>query len=506
MQRKVLDFLFSQGGLTLVAIPDESKDGAKSLQEFALALNAGARFVLVDFTGKHFDGTAPISAQSLFQKELNEGNIAELSEACDNLVFTGFRALPKTDADFRTFYHNLKKLQRIAPQVIGIISTNEIEDVGRIISIARVLIFPSTENFESSAAFLEDVKEAQNIPLLWLSKERPSKAKFPKAYKAIRKNSTANKEANKAEGFNKPEEFCKVVRRMHKISILQKNPLDGIPKFFRRLFPLFFIIVFVAPFFFITNIDKESSVLRDRIQERNRLSVAPSFEYTFDGEESLQKIARYAIGRFNAIITDDKLIRNYLKITLEENGLPADSWATEEKQNIPPKGTVIKFSKPDELKISAAKSVGAAWKFWTSIFSDSVSYITEFYHENATSEFRKHAGIDVAGKLGSRILAPFAAKAWTSRDERGGIIIALVREKDILIFMHCDKLLYLDGQEVMQGDPIATVGTTGHTTGPHAHIVTGLLDKKGTKRIGKIRYNVIDPIKWFYMFKPTSMK
>jgi hypothetical protein len=44
---------------------------------------------------------------------------------------------------------------------------------------------------------------------------------------------------------------------------------------------------------------------------------------------------------------------------------------------------------------------------------------------------------------------------------------------------------------------------TGHTTGPHAHIVTGVIDKRGTNRIGNVTYKVIDPIAWYYKFKPN---
>ena len=216
----------------------------------------------------------------------------------------------------------------------------------------------------------------------------------------------------------------------------------------------------------------------------------------------MQRLSRYAIGRFMSVITDEKMVKQYVQETLKENGYPEDFGFSNDR-NVPPEGTVIKFSKPEYIENSASDSIGNAWRYWTSIVSDSISYITEFYHEKQTKEFRQHNGIDLASKQGARILAPFAAKAWTSKDERGGIIIGLVRKKDVILFMHCDQLLYLDGQEVMQGDPIATVGVTGHTTGPHAHIVTGLIDPNGDKRIGNVRYKVIDPMKWYYRFKPT---
>ena len=241
--------------------------------------------------------------------------------------------------------------------------------------------------------------------------------------------------------------------------------------------------------------------MRDRIPERNKLSVAPSFDYTFDGKENLRRIARYAIGRFNAVISDDKMVRQYIEETVSENGYKGQGWETNALA-VPPQGTVIKFSRPSNLPRTAADSLGAAWKYWTSILSDSVAYITEFYNERGIGG-RKHNGIDLASRQGARILAPFSAKAYTSKNERGGVMIGLVREKDVLIFMHCDQLLYLDGQEVMQGDPIATVGMTGHTTGPHAHIVTGVIDKRGTNRIGNVSYKVIDPIAWYYKFKPN---
>lgn len=506
MQRKVLESLYNQGGLTLFAIADEDVLSTEALQKFALALNAGARFVVIDFSGKNrLTGNAPFQALDLSQRLLTVDDIDQIATSAENIVLAGQKAIPSSDTEFRTLYHNIRSLEKIAPQVIGIISTEQVENVGKLVSMARLLIMHVTGiSVNSAAAFIEDVKEAQKTEILWLSKERPARRSYPKARKVTRRSARATKEVFALDFKKNPESLAKVVKKLHKVSILTKNPLDGFPRIIRNLFPLLLLITIIAPFLFVTDIDRSDSNLRDRIQERNQLSVAPSFEYTFDGVETMQRIARYAIGRFDAIITNEKMIKNYVAKTLEENGHGVTSWE-KGNLNIPPKGTTIRFSRPDEIKRPAsADTIGAAWKFWTSVISDSIAYLTEFYHENATATQRKHNGIDVASRQGARILAPFGAKAWTSRDERGGVIIALVRKEDVILFMHCDKLLYLNGQEVMPGDPIATVGTTGHTTGPHAHIVTGLVSKKGKKRIGNVKYDVIDPIKWFYKFKPTS--
>ena len=500
MQRRVLNYLYNQGELTLFAFPGEEPD-YEALEKFALALNAGARFVLLDFTGK--DGNTGVQVDELFHRTLTEEFFSSIEKSeKSGLVFGGLAKVPDGEEEFRCFYHNLQKIKALVPHVIAVLPGDE-PQIGNahIFSIAKTLVIAGS-NTEAASIYVEDSPALQKIPLLWLLPAAADKKRFPKCTRAVKRGYSHYKEFRKANWKKDPEKFAAAYSLLCKADILRKNPLDGLSKLFVKFFPLILIAVIAIPFIIPNKVEMDVSNMRDRSTEVNNLSAAPSFEFTFDGSENLQRIARYAIGRFNAVITTDKMVKQYIAETMEENGYNYKPW---EKNNLiyPPAGTIVKFSRPENLSRASADSIGAAWKYWTSVVSDSVAYLTEFYHEYATAYFRQHNGIDVASRQGARILAPFAAKAWTSRDERGGVIIGLVREKDVVIFMHCDQLLYLDGQEVMPGDPIATVGVTGHTTGPHAHIVTGLIDKHGTKRIGNVKYKVIDPISWFYKFKPS---
>ena len=458
MQRQVLDYLYAQGELVMAVFPGNPVP-QEALEKFALAMNAGACFVIFDFT-RTMKEKAPLTLADLFARTLTNAELQEI-EACKQ---GGLVLLDKN-----------------------------------ILEITK-LVMVSSDKEDEAAAFIEDCTELQKKNILWLQTKFPDKKRFPHAAKAI-KSGASKDVAARDKLADAPEVLADSVKLILKEGILRKNPMEGLSRLFRNLFPLFLLIALLVPFIYPTSIESSHSNMRDRIPERNKLSVAPSFDYTFDGKENLRRIARYAIGRFNAVISDDKMVRQYIEETVSENGYKGQGWETNALA-VPPQGTVIKFSRPSNLPRTAADSLGAAWKYWTSILSDSVAYITEFYNERGIGG-RKHNGIDLASRQGARILAPFSAKAYTSKNERGGVMIGLVREKDVLIFMHCDQLLYLDGQEVMQGDPIATVGMTGHTTGPHAHIVTGVIDKRGTNRIGNVLYKVIDPIAWYYKFKPN---
>ncbi|MCF0216175.1 MAG: M23 family metallopeptidase [Fibrobacteraceae bacterium] len=501
MQREVLDYLFKQGGITLFSFPEKNVP-SQALLEFAQAINAGACFVVVDFSSA-IPSNVSITSRDLFREKLTENFYKENKEQ-ENWIFgdlSGRQPLPSSDEEFRTFFHNIEQLKKKCSQITCILPSAD-PGLGEknVMSIARSIVI-SPKDRPTGSDYLEDLP-IEDTPVIWLCNEKPICKTHPRTYKLTKESVKDKIIKKKIDLESSPEAFAKYIALNHKIQILRKNPLEGIPRLYRIFFPLIFIVVATIPFIIPSSIETGISNIRDRIPERNKLSIAPFIEYTFDGNESMQRIGRYAIGRFSALVTNEKMVDQYVKTTLNENGFSEGSWK-KDRFNIPPAGTIIKFSRPDNLGHEAADSIGAAWKYWTSIVSDSIAYITEFYYTKQTQKTRLHNGIDLASRQGARILAPFTAKAWTGFDERGGVIIGLVREKDVVIFMHCDQLLYLDGQEVMQGDPIATVGVTGHTTGPHAHIVTGVISKNGSKRIGNVRYNVIDPISWFYRFKPT---
>jgi hypothetical protein len=260
---------------------------------------------------------------------------------------------------------------------------------------------------------------------------------------------------------------------------IQKTPLFLITKYAW----LFTFLLCALPFVIPSKPTEQPSILRNITGDVLKYSDKSDIVHIFKEGESLRQIARFAIGKYNSLVTSDDMIAEYLK----ENDLSIES-----EVNV---GDTLRLRLPAFSNINH-KAMQPAWSFFTSLLNDSLAYITELYNISDNTK-RYHDGIDIAARYGTRILAPFSGTAWTMEDERGGLMIAIAGKKDVLVFMHCGQRFYLNGQTVMEGDPIASVGTSGHTTGPHTHVTAGKIAKDGEKNIGGLRYRAMNPFTWY---------
>ena len=84
---------------------------------------------------------------------------------------------------------------------------------------------------------------------------------------------------------------------------------------------------------------------------------------------------------------------------------------------------------------------------------------------------RHHNGLDIAAPRG-RPFTPFET-GWCPSGERGSYgNLVIVDHGDGLEtrYAHCAGSVWKEGQRVQAGDTLATVGSTGRSTGPHLHL------------------------------------
>ncbi len=89
-----------------------------------------------------------------------------------------------------------------------------------------------------------------------------------------------------------------------------------------------------------------------------------------------------------------------------------------------------------------------------------------------SGEPRFHAGVDVAAPRGSEIRAVADGEVVFSGWRRGGSGRTVeVRHADGLVtsYAHAERTLVRAGQHVGAGDVVATVGSSGRSSGPHLH-------------------------------------
>lgn len=84
---------------------------------------------------------------------------------------------------------------------------------------------------------------------------------------------------------------------------------------------------------------------------------------------------------------------------------------------------------------------------------------------------RNHNGIDLAADHGELIRASRAGEVWLAGPVEGYGLTVVIGHDDgtRTLYAHASSLLVEAGDRVEQGQPIARVGSTGRSTGPHLH-------------------------------------
>lgn len=97
-----------------------------------------------------------------------------------------------------------------------------------------------------------------------------------------------------------------------------------------------------------------------------------------------------------------------------------------------------------------------------------------------------HTGLDIQGARGTTIHAAKAGQVIFVGWMNGYGRAAVVRHDAscTTLYAHAQKLLVRVGQNVTQGTPVALVGTSGRTTGPHLHFEVRI----GNKPVNPIKY------------------
>lgn len=103
-----------------------------------------------------------------------------------------------------------------------------------------------------------------------------------------------------------------------------------------------------------------------------------------------------------------------------------------------------------------------------------------------TGDLREHDGIDIAGAEGSPI-RPAVGGRVTFAGERGGYgncVVVAHPDGSETRYAHCKELKVKEGDTVDPSTELATIGSTGRSTGPHLHFEV--------RREGR----PVDPIAW----------
>tara|TARA_B100001057_G_scaffold264764_1_gene264986 strand:+ start:3105 stop:3908 length:804 start_codon:yes stop_codon:yes gene_type:complete len=145
-----------------------------------------------------------------------------------------------------------------------------------------------------------------------------------------------------------------------------------------------------------------------------------------------------------------------------------------DESKVTPPESVYKRIKEENNKIGKARAINSDLPFFKNQFIMPVKGIVSGVYGSQRILNGKpkwpHYGIDIAAKKGTKIKSSASGIVTMAEIDlyyTGGTIIMDHGHGISTIYSHLEKIMVTVGDEILQGDIIGTVGSTGRSTGPH---------------------------------------
>lgn len=202
----------------------------------------------------------------------------------------------------------------------------------------------------------------------------------------------------------------------------------------------------------------------------------------------------------NTITQNEEITENNLAVDsqiTETNEIVEEQNTTVEEKKEVEKNNVTEEEKKEETENIAVKEektqmeldAEEAMKICKFAKPLSGTITSEFGEREVISDVMSadHKGIDIAANSGTSIKAAMSGTVRVAEENSEyGKFIKIVNEDVMTVYAHCQKLKVKVGDKVKIGQIIATVGSTGNSTGPHLHFEVRLENRYINPR------NVID--------------
>jgi murein DD-endopeptidase MepM/ murein hydrolase activator NlpD len=211
-----------------------------------------------------------------------------------------------------------------------------------------------------------------------------------------------------------------------------------------------------------------------------KTSPAPGKGTSLDSDSITSEIsmtagkARATVATFSTVSTPDSV--SSLPIPIDSS---AEIGATRPRRvHAIERNTTVLNEAPAHVarRLNAAVSVkssrpGVAYVSYHSPLQGTVRSQFGMRRDPINGRMRLHQGIDIPAKRGTPIEAAAAGTVVFAGRNKGYGNMVMIEHADgrRTLYAHAQKLFVEAGDTVAAGQPIAAVGSTGHSTGPHLH-------------------------------------